>query len=63
MKTFAITYFSNGDVSCGAPYVLPFSGRDAQEAIAKFNYHYPTRSIWSVDEVNPDYSLEDLNLE
>lgn len=63
MRKFEITYFDNGDASSGTPYVVSFHGRDHQEAVTQFNYNYPARTVWSVDEVDPDYSSHDLNLE
>lgn len=51
MKEFEITYFDNGDASSGTPYTVCFKGRDEQEARVQFHYHYPTRKIWSIEEV------------
>lgn len=62
-RSYEITYFDNNDSQSGVPMVATFKGRDSGEAVTQFNHLYPTKQVWSIDEVDPDYSLEDANLE
>lgn len=55
MRTYEITYFDNNESTSGAPLTVKYNAWDADEAIVQFNYNYPTRKVWSIDEIEFDF--------
>lgn len=62
MRKFNVTYFSAGNsASYGIPYTMDVYGEDYDQASEYFK-SLCIGHLWSIDEVDMDFTLTDTNL-